>query len=700
VASSTSRKLRAALLSGAAAGLAAGALALARPEPLEAAERVLYDQRAARTAPLAGPGVALVDVDDATLALAGGAYPLPRSALAVLVEEARQAGAKVIAVDFVLVDPLEGSLASENDALEAALAGGQVVLAVAAPQDPAAPGRFVVQPPLPRFDRAAGSRGVISQRQDPDGKVRSLRHRFWTQTGPESSLPLAAARLALGQPDVEEERRSLRLGERRHATTEDGRVFVRWTRPATPGASIYPEVSGATLLQARLAREGEGAAPPAEALARLRGAVVILSATATAFKDKRPTPVNPEAVGGEVLATAVDGFLSGRSVRRLAPAVDAAASLGLALAAALMAVLVSLAAVRPGVGLVLSLLGVAAAVGGGWAVATVLLARGIWIAAAAPILGAGLAGLGAQLALFAVERRDRRLIHDALGRYTSPALVRTLLARPQLLDQFGGARQELTIYFSDLRGFTTVSEGLTPERLVELLNEYLSAMSEVVEEHGGYVDKYVGDAIMAIWGAPVPAPDHAARACRAALGMRDRLAELRPAWQARFGVELHARAGVNTAPVVAGNIGSRRKASYTVMGDGVNLASRLEGANKAYGTEILCGEGTRRAAGPEFAFRSIDVVRVKGKTQGVAVFELVGLFAALPSETHARLAALEAAVADYRGHRFEAARAAFAAMAAADPRDQAARLWVERASTLAAAPPPRDWDGVYELHEK
>jgi adenylate cyclase len=663
---------------------------LGRWEPLEAAERLLYDLRAERTAPPAGPGVALVSIDDSTLAQAGGVYPLPRSALAVLIEEARRAGARAIAVDLVLIDPLEGSLATENEALEAALAGGGVVLAAAAVEDPASPGRFAVQPPLPRFERVARARGVVSQRQDPDGKVRALRHLFPTSSGQEVSLALAAVRLAGGEA----------VPPAAVPLTEDGRVLVRWTRPARRGEPVYAEVSGAILLATRLAREGEGTAPPAEALAPLRGAVVVVSATAASAKDKRPTPVNPEAVGGEVIATAVDGFLGGRFVRRLAPATDALAALALALAVALLVAGLSSAVVRPGVALGLSLAAVAAALGGAWAIASALMARGLWIAAAGPLLGAALSALATELSLFAVERRDRRLIHDALGRYTSPALVRTLLARPELLDQFGGARQELTIYFSDLRGFTTVSEGLSPERLVELLNEYLSAMSEVVERHGGYVDKYVGDAIMAIWGAPVPAPDHAARACRAALEMRDRLAELRPGWQARFGAELFARAGVNTAPVVAGNIGSRRKASYTVMGDGVNLASRLEGANKAYGTAILCGVGTRDAAGPELAFRSIDVVRVKGKTRGVAVFELVGHFAALPPEARARLAAWEAAMADYRGRRFQEAQRAFAALAAGDGGDQAARLWLERASALAAAPPPDGWDGVYELHEK
>jgi adenylate cyclase len=685
--SPSARKLRAALLAGSVAGLLGGALALARPEPLEAAERVLYDVRAARTAPPAGPGVALVAIDDETIRLAGGTYPIPRSALAALLDEARRAGARSIALDLVLVDPLEGSLAEENAALEAALRRGAVVLAATAAEDPARPGRFLLQPPLPRFAAAAAALGVVSQRQDLDGKVRALRHAFPTDTGLLASLPRAAA--------VEAAPPRLFDGPE----GPDGRVLVRWTRPARPGAAVYPEVSGATLLRAALAREGEGAPPPPEALRPLDRAVVVLSSTAAAAKDKRPTPVDPEAVGGEVIATAVDGLLNDLAVRRLAPAADAAAALGLALASALLAAAVSLAGVGPGAALALSLLAVAATLGGAWAAAVALLARGVWVAAAAPLLAGLAAALSAQLALLAVERRDRRLVHDALGRYTSPALVRTLLARPELLDQFGGARQELTVLFSDLRGFTTASESLPPERLVELLNEYLSAMTEVVEAHGGYVDKYVGDAIMAIWGAPVPAADHAARACRAALDMRDRLAALRPGWRERFGVELHARTGLNTAPAVAGHVGSRRKASYTVMGDGVNLASRLEGANKAYGTAILAGEGTRAAAGEGLAFRAVDRVRVKGKTQGVAVFELVGRAAALGPAALAALAAWEAALADYRARRFAAARDAFAVLAAPGG-DGVARVYLARCEAHLAAPPPEGWDGVHELHEK
>jgi class 3 adenylate cyclase len=278
--------------------------------------------------------------------------------------------------------------------------------------------------------------------------------------------------------------------------------------------------------------------------------------------------------------------------------------------------------------------------------------------------------------------------------------VKTLLERRELLDRFGGARQELTVYFSDIRGFTSLSEELEPERLVELLNAYLSAQTEIVERHGGYVDKYMGDAIMAVWGAPLPAHDHAARACRAALEMRAGLAALRAGWKERFGVELHARAGVNTCQAVAGNVGSRRKANYTVLGDGVNLASRLEGANKAFGTEILVGDATRAGAGDAFVCRAVDLLRVKGKNAGVAVHELVGTAAALPAAEVARVAAWEGAMADYRARRFERARGAFAALLRDRPEDELGRIYLARCEALLAAPPPPEWDAVHALTEK
>jgi adenylate cyclase len=725
--------LRAALLPGVVAGLAAAAFALSRSGAPEQAELFLWDVRAARGAwrNPASPRVAMVAVDDATVRLAGGIYPVPRSAIAAIISEARRAGARSIAVDFILEDPLEGSLEDENAALEEAIGSGRVILGAASPRDrarvagerpardpltaetlrghavdaggSARPERFAISPPLQRFARAAAELGGVSQEQESDGRVHALRHVYATDEGDLFSLPLATAWVELGRPPVRLEPGRLRVGETIAPTLPDGRVLVRWTSPRGGQEdfdAVYPTVSAADLLAASMAREGEGRPPPEKALAPLRDSVVVLSATVTAGKDKRPTPINPRAVGGEIVATAIDGFLHGRFVERLPPLADAAAALALSLAAALVVGGVALSRLRPATSAAASGAGVALVAGGYWVLTQQLAARGTWIGAAAPLAGAFVAALGAILLTLAAEMRDRRFVHDALGRYTSPVLVQKLMERPDLLDRFGGARQEISVYFSDIRGFTTLSEGMEPERLVELLNEYLSAMTEVVERHGGYVDKYIGDAIMAIWGAPLPAPDHAVLACRAAIEMRDRLAQLRPVFAERYGVDLHARAGVNTTAAVVGNVGSRQKTNYTALGDGVNLASRLEGANKAFGTAILGGVASRAATGDLFAWRSVDVLRVKGKLEGVPVHELVGVAEALPPAERERIARWEAAWALARQRRFAEARDAFAPLAAERPDDALAALWLERSARMVASPPPADWDGVHELHEK
>jgi adenylate cyclase len=256
------------------------------------------------------------------------------------------------------------------------------------------------------------------------------------------------------------------------------------------------------------------------------------------------------------------------------------------------------------------------------------------------------------------------------------------------------------VYFSDIRGFTSFSEGMDPERLVELLNDYLSSVTAVIERHGGYVDKYVGDAVMAIWGAPVPDEDHAARACAAALEIRDGIAASRPGWKERFGVELRARAGINTGPMVAGNVGSTRKANYTVLGQAVNLASRLEGANKAYGTDILIGERTWELARGSIVARPIDVIRVAGAEHPVAAFEPLALAGSLPPEAEQRLATWREAIACYRQLRPGEALAHFVRCAELAPGDATAAILAARCRQLLITPPPASWDGVHSLQEK
>jgi adenylate cyclase len=254
--------------------------------------------------------------------------------------------------------------------------------------------------------------------------------------------------------------------------------------------------------------------------------------------------------------------------------------------------------------------------------------------------------------------------------------------------------------FSDIRGFTTISEKEDPNVLVAQLAEYLEALTTIIEkEYDGTVDKYIGDAIMAIWGAPIPFEDHAEKACRAALACQRKLAELNHRWRSEGRPEFYTRVGVNTGPMMVGNIGSDVRLSYTVIGDAVNLGSRLEAINKEYGTTIIVGEGTWKVVQGKFEGRLIDYVAVKGKGQGVAIYELCDDTGYDTERIRARNRDFTAAVEQYRERRFEEALTTFERIAE-EFGDDAARLYVTRCQHFIAHPPPADWDGVFVATSK
>jgi adenylate cyclase len=309
-----------------------------------------------------------------------------------------------------------------------------------------------------------------------------------------------------------------------------------------------------------------------------------------------------------------------------------------------------------------------------------------------PLLGAAIV-LAVLLAFrFMVADRDKRFLRKSFSLYLSPAMVEEML-RAEKPPALGGEARTVTILFSDVAGFTSFSEGLSPAELVQLMNTYLSAMTEIVQKHKGYVDNFIGDAIMAVFGAPLSDPDHARNAVACAIECRRRLAELNREGAAFAGHRLAARIGINTGEVLVGNIGSKDRLKYTVMGDAVNLASRLEGANKAYRTSILVSEDTVAAAGPGFEYREIDCVRVKGRGKEVAIYEPLG-------EDHplspAAVRDFAAALAAWRAGRFEEAASRFGQLAALDG---TAELFAAKARVLAAAP-PADWQPVTALKTK
>jgi adenylate cyclase len=322
------------------------------------------------------------------------------------------------------------------------------------------------------------------------------------------------------------------------------------------------------------------------------------------------------------------------------------------------------------------------------------------MATISPIL-AVVAGYVASTAYhFVVERKQRVLIKTMFSTYVNPSVVDELISNPEKL-KLGGERKELTVLFSDIERFTTISEGIPPEQLVALLNEYLSAMTEIIFDNDGTLDKYEGDAIMAFWGAPIPQPDHAVRACRTALRMQQTIARIRTEWQAQGKPLFHVRIGINTGEMVVGNMGGRGKFDYTVIGDSVNLASRLEGANKQYRTGIVVSERTYELVRDAIAGRELDLIAVKGRNEPLRIYEL------LEERTwnvnggrEELLRRFTEGLALFRAGNWKAARTLFDDLQKAFPEDYPTRLYLERTTLYEKDPPPEDWNGVFTMTTK
>jgi adenylate cyclase len=287
----------------------------------------------------------------------------------------------------------------------------------------------------------------------------------------------------------------------------------------------------------------------------------------------------------------------------------------------------------------------------------------------------------------------------SFGRYVPTQLVQEVLATGQEA-RLGGQNRWLSLYFSDIEGFTRISEAMEPGELVEHLGEYLQAMTSIIQEQDGVVDKFIGDGILALFGAPRAVPDHAAEACRAALRSQACLRELATRWQSRGKPLLRARIGLHTGEVIVGNIGTPERFEYTVMGDAVNLASRLEGLNKVYGTYIMGSQAIREAAGPELEWRTLDRVTVVGRSGGTLVGELLGERGGTDAAILAARDRYERALEAYFALDFAAAADGFRAASAARPGDRAAAVLAIRAGELRQSPPPADWDGVYRATSK
>lgn len=331
-----------------------------------------------------------------------------------------------------------------------------------------------------------------------------------------------------------------------------------------------------------------------------------------------------------------------------------------------------------------------------------LLKNKIYISLVPPGLGVISAYVGGAISDFLRERKQKLMIKGMFSQYLNPNLVNELINHPETL-KLGGIRKDMTVLFSDLANFTTMSERVEPEVLVEMLNKYFDEMTEIIFETRGTLDKFEGDAIMAFWNAPIDDVEHHFHASLAALKMKKKFLEIKDDWKVISGLDLALRIGINSGEMIVGNMGGKKKFDYTVMGDNVNLAARLESINKVYGSDIIISENVYKKIKDYFITRELDLIVVKGKTVPVKIFQLIDLEKEPLFYSYADIRKLnqminyfEAALNFYREKNFLRAIEVFEKVLLIEPDDKPTRLFIDRCFEFLNAPPPDDWDGVFE----
>jgi len=299
---------------------------------------------------------------------------------------------------------------------------------------------------------------------------------------------------------------------------------------------------------------------------------------------------------------------------------------------------------------------------------------------------------------YRTEEKSRKWITSVFGKYVSPVVIARLIDNPEMIN-LGGEKRNITIFFSDIRGFTAISEKLTPEELVHLLNEYLTEMTTIITKNQGLVDKYMGDAIMAFWGAPMDHPIHAEIACSSSLEMIEKLRELQVKWKKEGIPSFDIGIGLNTGEAIIGNMGSKNRFDFTAMGDNVNIASRMESLNKMYGTNIIITEHTYKIVKDKFETRKLDAVRVKGKKKPILIYELLSIKGNLDKKQLDFVQKCEEGLDLYFMKKWKPATKLFQdALKIKD--DAVCHLFINRCNEFVKNPPPNDWDGIWEMQSK
>jgi adenylate cyclase len=652
----------------AAAGGALGVV-LSLTDTAQRLEWATYDRlmRSVTSSNASAPGVVLVAVDEPSATELGRPWPWPRAWHAQLVDQLKRGGARAIILDIVFEGP--GADPDGDAAFVRAVAeAGSVVL-----------GSDLVETGDRAYDLAQ-----------------------WVEPFPELGAAAAAVAAARVTPDPDGV-------VRRVALATEGRLGLGAAGAQAAGSTLPPDLgrqrligyNGAPRLGIRTvsyyqALEADALLPRGtfDGKVVFVGRALSIAPADRDVPDHYPTPVGLRTPGVEIHASVFDTIVRGREVRD--PAGDPRA-LTIALLVVALAGGLAFKALSPAVGLAMvTVAGITLLASAWWAFTWTPALR---LPVIAPVLTLATTYATTSAYRYAVGARERRTIRRAFQHYVSPAVVDLLLRDPARL-KLGGEDCVVTVLFTDLEGFTAFSEHLGPEQVRARLSEHFTAMVDALLDERATLDKFIGDSVMAYFGAPLPDLGHVGHACRAALAMQARMAALNATWSAGGVPQVRMRVGLNTGPVVAGNMGTATVFNYTVIGDTVNLASRLEGVNKAYGTGIIVGERTRAEAGDDFVFRELDAIRVQGRAQPVSIHELVGLAGEVSPDRSLVLEWYRQGLSHYRAQEWEAARQAFTSALGIDTKDSPSTVMLKRATECAADPPGEGWDGVYGMKSK
>jgi len=581
--------------------------------------------------------VAVVLIDDhsieTVLAVEGVSWPWPRDLYEPIILFLKAAGAKAVAFDLIFADPQKRSDSDKIFAQAAKDAGcvsfacklapwptkaeteapalAKATISVEGWKFSSREGLKGLIPPIPELVEAAQGIGFVNVAQDPDNTLRrvDLLYPYPDASRQVASLPVEALRSALGRDlKATVSGRDLHLGNLGIPLGGDGRFLVRFYGKE----GTVPVWNAAAVLRSFMAQQ-EGK-PLSVDPKVFKDRIVFLGVNAAGMEDIVPAPVSTRFPGTELLATVCANLLGGDFLREA----GTGARLALLLAVGVLGGLVTFWLWEPVPAAFTAVL----LFGAHFLVACLTFRSGLVIDIFFPAVTLGTVFTSATVTGYFLEGRQKREVSRAFGQYLSPEVIRDLMKNPEGL-KLGGETREITVYFSDIEGFSTFSEKMPAEDLVPFLNTYLTPMTDIILEHRGVVDKYIGDAVVAFWNAPVALYDHAKEACLAVLEQRKALSALNERFKAEGRPTIKFRVGLNLGEAKVGNMGSTRRFSYTAMGDTVNLASRLEGANKFFGTNVMMTEAVRAAAGDAVVARRLGRLQGVGKSIPAMVYELL-----------------------------------------------------------------------------